>query len=93
MGTIYKVGGLVIDNYTPKNGKTYELSELQAIVSGSIEILTINDDKQYMVLNEEGKLKGLGINLEATKILQKNFPLTSDIIVGDVLVCDANEID
>jgi len=93
MGTIYKVGGLVIDNYTPKNGKTYELSELQAIVSGYIEVIPINDGKQYMVMNEEGKIKGLGINHEATKILQKNFPHTNDIVVGDVLVCDESELD
>ncbi len=46
-------------------------------------------DGSFMVLDEEGKLKGLEINVRATQIAQENNLLyPSDYIVGDVLLVD-----
>lgn len=46
-------------------------------------------DGSFMVLDEEGKLKGLEINVRATEIAQENNLLyPSDYIVGDVLLVD-----
>lgn len=92
MATIYRVGG-VIENYEPKeeNGNVFTLNEMQNIVSGFIEIINLGD--KYMVVNEEGKMRGLGINWEATKIYRKAYPHSNDVIVGNVLVCDVNQID
>ena len=90
MATIYKTGGEVIET-TPKNGIDFSLSELQAIVSGYIEIINLFDGR-IMVVNEEGKLKGLAINHVATRIFNKAFPTTFDVVVGDVLVCDSKQV-
>lgn len=91
MATVYKTGGEVIDNYQPKNGKYFTLSELQAVVSGLIEIICLEDNK-IMIINEEGKLKGLGMNHIATNIFLDSFPFSFDFIAGDVLVCDSKQI-
>lgn len=52
-------------------------------------------DGSFMVIDEEGKLKGLEINVRATEIAQENNLLyPSDYIVGDILlVDDVDEFD
>lgn len=90
MARIYKAHGEMI-NIEPKNGTDFSLEEMQAIVSGYIEIVYLQNEK-IMVLNEEGKLKGLAINHEATRIFRKSYPYTNDVIVGDVLVCNETEV-
>ncbi len=69
----------------PRNGRYFKLRELQKIVGGYIEILTLNGN-EIMVVNEEGKIHDLPLNLQATEL----FGL--DVIVGDVLVCNDNEV-
>lgn len=46
-----------------------------------------------MVLNEDGKLQGLPINQIATDLLVVNYPKSTDVIVGDVLICSQEEIE
>jgi len=46
---------------------------------------------QIIVLDEEGKLKGKGRNNKATELYRLRR-LTTDFMVGDVLVCNENEI-
>lgn len=89
MATIYKTSGECIE-IAPKNGSDFSLSELQSIVSGYIEIINLFDGR-IMVVNEEGKLKGLAINHVATRIFNEAFPTTLDV-VGDVLVCANDEV-
>lgn len=78
-----KTNGETID-VKPKNGTDYSLEELQGFVGGYIEIVRI-DDERLMVVNEEGKLNDLPINSIATYMAR-------ELIVGDVLVCKANEV-
>ena len=85
MATIYKTSGDIID-VEPKNGKDFKLAELQAIVGGYIEIVYL-DSKHIMVVNEEGKIDGLDINVNATNLVDGY-----DIIVGDVLVCESKQV-
>lgn len=84
MAKIYKTTGEVIE-VEPKNGKDFKLEELKEVVQGYIEIVNISLT-QYMVVNEEGHLIGLPLNINATKLYKK------DIIVGDVLVCNKSQI-
>jgi len=52
------------------------------------EIIVLMDGS-FILIDEEGKLKNLEINVEATKIAHENnciYP--SDCIVGDVLLID-----
>ena len=69
----------------PKNGTDYSLEELQGFVGGFIEIVRVDDDR-IMVVNEEGKLNGLPINGDASKLYGR------ETIVGDVLVCKREEV-
>lgn len=89
MAKIYRADGTtsVIE---PKNGNDFELQELHDIVGGYIEIVQLNE-RQIMVVNEEGKLHGLEYNHCATELMRDNI-MTNDFIVGDVLVCDKEQV-
>lgn len=75
-------GSRIVTN--PKNGKDFQLDELQKIVGGYIEIVHLPNG-QIMVVNEEGLIHGLPYNADASIEAM-------DIIVGDVLVCDSEKV-
>ena len=90
MAYIIKTSGEIIET-TPRNGNDFELDELQAIVGGYIEVLSLRDGR-LIVCDEEGKLKGKERNNKATDIFQAAMP-TNDFLVGDVLICKEDQID
>lgn len=70
----------------PKNGKYFELKELQNLVGGYIEIVRLNDE-DILVINEEGKYD-LPINIPATQAAyMQNAIMPNDYICGDVVFC------
>ena len=79
------------EDYTPKNGKVFELGELQGIVGGYIEPIRLNDGRMIIV-DEDGKSKGKAVNIPATNILRRDH-YTTDYIVGTAIVCDADMIE
>ena len=79
------------EDYTPKNGKTFELDELQGIVDGCIEIIRLRDGR-IIVIDEEGKLNGKAVNIPATNILRRDH-YTTDYIVGTAIVCDTDMVE
>lgn len=79
------------EDYTPKNGKTFALTEMQEIVGGYIEPIRLNDGRMIIV-DEDGKSKGKAVNIPATNILRRDH-YTTDYIVGTAIVCDADMID
>ena len=91
MAHIIKSSGEIIE-VEPKNGKDFLLKELQEIVDGYIEILTI-DNGQYMVCNEEGLINDLPVNVEASKLYYGVIAmLNGHQICGDVLICEPNQV-
>ena len=90
MGILMKANGDVSEVYPKKKRHGFSLDEMQGFVGGYIEIIGVGE--KFLVLNEEGKLNGLEINQKATEIFQKYYGKT-DLIVGDVLLADENEID
>lgn len=84
MATWIKTDGTVTE-VQPKNGTDFKLDELQRYVGGYIELLTLTNFR-YMVVNEEGKVSGLPLNVKASAIYR------FDAIVGDVLICKVEEI-
>lgn len=83
----------------PLDGKkSFGLKQLQDIVGGTIDIHGLPKSKKVMIVNEEGKLIGLEINKEASRIWRENYPIekypynNDGIIVGAVLVCDRKMI-
>lgn len=97
MATLYKVrqpnetiGFLDEVEVQPKNGTDFSLEELQGFVGGYIEIVRLNEGK-IMVVNEEGKLLDLPVNLLATIPFQLTYgPI--DQIYGNALVCKEDEV-
>ena len=89
MAYIIKTTGEVIEA-KPKNGTDFQLDELQAIVGGYIEAVSLHDGR-LIVCDEQGKCKGKERNHTATDIFQANVP-TKDFLVGDVLVCREEQI-
>ena len=67
------------------------LKEAQKFVGGYIEAITFpNDD--LLIINEEGKLKELPYNSEASEIWVSHYGMT-DAIVGDALLIKADARD
>ena len=87
MATLIKTNG-VKTNLTPQNKTDFQLTELQKIVGGLIQIVKTKDGRT-MVINEEGKINNLPINQKASELYQYN---EFDFIAGDVLICNENEI-
>ena len=82
-------------NYTtedvePRNGRDFSLSELQGYVGGYVEIVDLRDGR-LMVVNENGISEGLPFNPLATAIFQEQTG-SDDIILGSVVICDAEQI-
>lgn len=88
MAKIYRIDGS-FEIVEPANGTDFTLDEMKAIVGGYIEILPVGKDS-LMVCNEEGKLMGLPVNEIATLFVRANGIF--DCVVGDVLICDSNQI-
>lgn len=78
-------------DYTPKNGKTFGLTEMQEIIGGYIEPIRLNDGRMIIV-DEEGKSKDKAVNIPATNILRRDH-FTTDYIVGTAIVCDADMVE
>ena len=89
MAKILRTKG-IWEDVQPKNGTDFQLDELQAIVGGYIEIISLHDGR-LICCDEQGKCKGKDRNHKATELFRLTL-LTTDFLVGDVLVCNENEI-
>lgn len=91
MARIIKATG-ELEKIEPGNHSDFQLEELQKIVGGYIEIINLFNGK-ILVVNEEGKLKGLEQNEIATTIAHDADAIADwDCIVGDVLYCLSEEV-
>ena len=86
---VYKTTGEIIPVF-PKNGNDFTLFEMQSLVNGCIEILSLKDG-QFMIVNEEGKLFDFEENVQATALFRLSYN-TTDYIVGDCIVTPAQYI-
>ena len=71
MAKLIKVDGEITE-LQPRNGEYFELEEMQGYVEGLIEPVYLPDGTIILV-NEEGLLQNMGLNLTAT--LMAGFPL------------------
>lgn len=72
----------------PMNGRYYTLLEMQQLVDGIIELVDFGG--KYLVLDEEGKIKGKPVNLIATGWLQQEG--IHDYAVGTALLINKEHI-
>lgn len=68
--------------------KENRLEWMQKQVGGYIETISLPDDF-VMIIDEEGKIKGLPLNHSASRIAVK-FGHLKDLIVGDALILKEN---
>jgi hypothetical protein len=66
-----------------------EYDQLSTSVGGLIQVVSLRDDL-YIVVNEEGKLVGLPINLVGTHMWNRSYGET-DVIVGDAIFVGATD--
>lgn len=94
MNYIYKANSNEAIQSQPKNGEKYTLEELQEIVGGYIQIIPL-DNEEVAIIDEEGKIKHKFVNILADYYCKQHgwHPLRNDYIVGDVLICNENDID
>lgn len=86
--TMYYADGR-IEQVRP-SGAYWTLFELQTLVGGYIEVV-LTCDGRFMVLDEEGKLKGKSFNTNATRLYRYGF---ADAVCGTALVVDTKmELD
>ena len=79
------------EKVSSKNGKDFKLEELQHMVNGMIQIVPFND--KLLVCNEEGKLTGkCKYNMRATMEWINVYGYT-DVMYGNVLICDEAMIE
>jgi hypothetical protein len=90
MAQVYKADGTVEDYPEPANGSTYNLEELKRAIGGGWIQIVATRDRRLMVVDEEGKLKHMPLNVTATRLYIYG---DVDPIVGDALVCDPNQIE
>lgn len=90
MAKLFKTDG-TIKTVFPQNGKTFTLDELQGYVDGDIECVQALN-KLIFVMNDEGKLRGLEVNIKATAFYKMAFR-SYDLLVGNVLVCRSKEME
>jgi len=85
MAKVIKVDG------TERDLQDVSLESLQKVVGGLIQIVPTNDGR-WLVLDEEGKLKDKEVNRKGTQ-LTRGVVDDFDLIVGDVVVANKDEID
>ncbi len=83
MTSLYLTDGRV-KTVHPANGKHWTLDELQALVGGYIQIVSTVDGR-YMVINDNGKIEHLDLNIPATRLYIFG---RQDVIMGPAVVVD-----
>ena len=89
MGQLIRTSGEVTE-VKPANGTDFSLEELQTMVGGWIETFWV-DNKRWIV-NEEGLLLDLPQNIKATETLEDACGQAVQILVGNVVIIDASEM-
>ena len=86
MATLYEPSG-VEKTCRPRNGKKFALEELQELVGGYVEMVSIPGDvgKRVFFVDEEGRLKHLKPNVKASHLAYR-------LLMGNALLCSPKEV-
>jgi hypothetical protein len=86
---------VAVDSTTTTHEGTPSLADLQSAVGGYIEAIRLQSDDLSAVLwvNEEGKLRGLPVNVKATRLARLYGNIGEDTIVGAVAVSGPEDED
>lgn len=91
MAKLYKTNGDII-HISPKGDK-FSCEELQELVGGYFECVSLLDGNAFAFCNENGKLENLDYNQNASIMLNLIGDIKGDYFVGDVLFASLREVD
>ena len=93
MAKLFRTDGTAMD-ITPKNGTDFQLDELyEALDCELVEVIRIPWAGKIVVIDEEGKFSGKGVNEEITHYLRYHSAIASyDYIIGDAIICGTEEL-
>ena len=97
MAILYMYHGSEVVLKPHPEDKVFTYIKLKAMVGYPIEFVPLPSGK-IMIVNEEGKLRGLLKNEKATAYFKKEYPIekyphNNELIVGNALICDADELE
>lgn len=90
---LFKISGEV-EEVEPKNKRDFQIDELQGFVDGYVEIVYLPNN-QLMVVNEEGAIDGLPVNIKASVAAFTCGVLhqfAGQHVHGNALICDSSQI-
>lgn len=87
MATLYEPSGRDTP-CRPRNGKKFTLDELQELIGGYVEMVSIPGDvgRRVFFVDEDGRMKGLPSNVRASHIAYR-------LLLGNALLCSPKEVD
>ena len=89
MALIISIDGVRTEIKGARDGKYLTVSQINIIVGGYFEYVCCDPEVtggyDHFFCNENGKLKGLPINVEATRL--STYTKEEDVIVGNVVFC------
>lgn len=94
-GALYYGLDSPVKSIKPAAGPYFQIEELQNYVGGLVEIIRLHREglpDKLIILNEEGKLIGLSVNLLATGVWMQYYR-KAEIIVGNAIICDPSFIE
>ena len=83
----------------PKDGKYFSLEELKMYIGGGTVQIVPMPSGRYMVIDDNGKITGLGENRKATEVWKQEYPVSEyplnndELIVGDALIASKDSIE
>jgi hypothetical protein len=92
MGQIIRPNGSR-EQITPADGKEFSLKEMQEVVGGYIELVTLVPGELFMFVNEDGHALGLPLNLKATHLYHRAGGRPEYPVLGTVLVTSSKEVN
>lgn len=95
MAKLIKTDGAVLDVSPRDPTRGFQLDELQGYVGGWVEIVDVrtpDGEELLLVMDEEGKIKGLPLNLHAISMTRGRL-MPDDFVVGNVLLVHPSEMD
>ena len=88
MATLMRVGEKP-KTIEPKNGSDFQLEEVWDLIGGYVQVISLYAD-YIMLVDEDGLLKQLPLNSEATAWVERHCDYPH-MIVGTALVCKSEQ--
>lgn len=94
MATLMKIDGKTEEVFPKDKKRGFTLEELYALVGGNCRLIEAHGpfkDGRFMIMDEEGKLNGQELNIEASEKFCRELGCSGEIIMGNVIMVNDKE--